>query len=439
VRVKGIECEVGIIGAGVAGLAAAAELTRAGADVCILEAANRIGGRILTIRDPLSPIPIELGAEFVHGRPPEIWELIQSSTLTACEHTTRALHFSKGKLSKDSKIGDSADKVLEAMAKSRRKSDETFEDYLSHSRHSPRAKAWARLQIEGFNAASSDAISIGSLLREADAADEIEGDRVFRILNGYDSVPNTLLERIPNHRSVVRLDSPVQGVEWSPGRVHVEFQSRARTRRILRCDKLIVTVSLGVLQSGAIEFTPEPTHAMKAARRLKFGQVYRVTLRFPNAFWEDREELKAAGFVVSQDKHFFTWWTSHPMQSPLLTAWMAGTAVDRFQNSKKGDVASEACASLGRILKRKIPSPEAAYFHDWRSDPHFLGAYSYVPVTGHGAREALADPVAGTLYFAGEAADIHGRGSTVHGAIASGRRAASFVIGKASGVLGKPC
>jgi len=156
--------------------------------------------------------------------------------------------------------------------------------------------------------------------------------------------------------------------------------------------------------------------------------VYRVTFRFRDPFWEDRRELQRAGFFFSHDPHFFTWWTSHPMQAPLLTGWMAGSAADRFAAPASETVVAEALASLARILGRKIPRPEAVYFHNWQADSFFRGAYSYVPVNATRARETLAKPVSGTLFFAGEAADVEGHGATVHGAMASGRRSARLLL-----------
>jgi monoamine oxidase len=87
-----------------------------------------------------------------------------------------------------------------------------------------------------------------------------------------------------------------------------------------------------------------------------------------------------------------------------------------------------ALESLARILKRKVPEPEAVYFHNWQADPFFRGAYSYVPAGHLAARRALAQPVEETLYVAGEAADLKGHSGTVHGAIASGIRAAERVL-----------
>lgn len=433
---KGMDCEVVIIGAGAAGLTAAVELKRAGVDVRCLEAGNRVGGRIFTVHDPLAPLPIELGAEFVHGRPPEIWDLIRSAGLTAYEHTPDALHVDHGKILKEKPAGEIAGRVLSQLAKSARQTDESLESYLHRSRHPSDVKDWARIHIEGFNAARQELISVASLAQDAEAADRIEGDRTFRILAGYDSLATELLRSIPGYRQTVKLNSVVRQVNWRRGFVEVHYESAfTRQSAKLRCRQAIVTVPLGVLQAvypstGAILFDPEPRGILKAAGSLQFGQVYRVTFRFSDAFWEEHEELKRAGFLVSKDKQFFTWWTTHPVITPLLTGWMAGSAADRFQASDAARIATEALDSLSRVLNQKVPRPEAAYFHNWRTDPFFRGAYSYVPVNGLPAREALAKPVEDTLFFAGEATELNGHGGTVHGAIASGVRAAELVCRK---------
>src|SRR6185369_12806052 len=184
-----MDCDVVIIGAGVAGLAAAGTLARAGKRVRCLEAKSRIGGRILTVHDALSPVPIELGAEFVHGRSPEIWDAIASAGLAAYEHTGHALHIHRGRILKDEEVGKLAGRVIEKATKSHKRKDESFEDFVRRSRQRPEVKDWARRYIEGFNAARTERISIASLQRDAEAAEKIDGDRAFRIMNGYDALP----------------------------------------------------------------------------------------------------------------------------------------------------------------------------------------------------------------------------------------------------------
>jgi len=436
-----MDCDVVIVGAGVAGLAAAAVLKKAGVDVRCLEAGNRLGGRILTLHDPLSPLPIELGAEFIHGRPPEIWDLIRGNSLPAFEHTPKALHLDRGRILKEDEVGDAAGGILEEAAKSAKRQDQSFEEYLRHSPQPAGVKNWARVYVEGFNAARKEEVSTAWLAQDAEAAGKIDGDRSFRLIGGYDSIVTALLRSIPEHESAIQLNVLVKKVLWRAGSAEVRYQSRLDGQAaVLRCREVIVTVPLGVLQAappspGAILFDPEPGGILKAAKALRFGQVYRVTFRFRAAFWEEDEELKNAGFLVSQEKQFFTWWTTHPVLSPLLTGWMAGSAAERFRSAAPGRIAAEALASLSRILHRKIPTPDAMHFHNWRTDPFFRGAYSYVPVNASTARRVLAEPVQGTLFFAGEATELNGHSATVHGAIASGIRAAESLLANRKRIL----
>jgi monoamine oxidase len=415
-----------------AGLAATARLKAAGKNVVCLEATNRVGGRILTVKDPLAPLPIELGAEFVHGLPPQTWDVIRAAGLSAYEHTSHALRIRRGRILNEKRAGEIADHVVSQIGKSARKTDESFEDYLRHSRQPAVAKDWARVYIEGFNAARKELISIASLAKDAIAAEKIDGDRVFKILNGYDSVPISLLRSIPDYRSVVHLNSLVERVNWRRGSVEVHYTSTLDGRKVtLRCRRLIVTVPLGVLQApagsrGAICFDPQPCKALRAVAALQFGHVYRMTFRFETAFWQEDPKLKHAGFLISKDKGFFTWWTTHPIISPMLTGWSAGSAADQFQSLDEHHIAARALGSLARILGRPLPRPEAVYFHNWQTDPFFRDAYSYVPVNALPARKALAVPVEDTLFFAGEATELNGNAGTVHGAIASGIRAAEL-------------
>jgi len=88
----------------------------------------------------------------------------------------------------------------------------------------------------------------------------------------------------------------------------------------------------------------------------------------------------------------------------------------------------EAALEGLRGLFGSIPDPDQAYVHDWQSDPFARGAYSYVRVGGEGARERLAQPLAGTLFFAGEATNVAGEAGTVSGALQTGERAAREVL-----------
>jgi len=429
-------CDIVIIGAGAAGLSAMSDLVHEGRDVMCLEATSRLGGRIFTIHDPLAALPIELGAEFVHGRPPEIGEWIRGAHLPLCEHTIGALHIRDGHVQRQAEAGSIANRILESLAKHHTTRDESFEEYLRRSKHSAETKAWARVHIEGFNAARSELISVASLIRDSNASEKIEGDRIFRLPGGYDSLIAAIVQSIPDHSARVHLNCIVERIRWRRGVVEVQFRSSLDQQHFsIHCQKAIITVSLGVLQAcargaAAIEFEPFPNTIMKAAAALRFGRVYRVTFRFTEAFWEDRDVFKRSGFWISGERRFGTWWTSHPIMSTMLTGWLAGREAEEFQFEHPHQIEAEALAALGRILNRRIPKPEAFHFHNWQTDPFFRGAYSYVPVNAPRARGILSTPVEDTLFFAGEAAERYGHSGTVHGAIASGKRAARLVCGK---------
>lgn len=428
--------DVLIVGAGVAGLAALRELDRAGLQVRCIEAQERVGGRIFTVHDPLSPTPVELGAEFIHGRPPEIWDIVRRAGLTVVERGWNAIQMDDGKLLQDEEIGDAVWQAMSAMeAAASDGPDESFASFIGRAEFPEAVKRRATRYVEGFNAADSEAIGIASLAQDAQAADRIDGDRSFFILNGYDATLLALLDGIGGLEDKLQLNSVVERIEWKPGEAALHVRSAIDGRHeTLRARRVIVTIPLGVLQAepdacGSIRFEPEPVDVLAAARSLAFGQVFRVTLRLHSSFWERCPELSCAGFLFSGQPVFPTWWRQYPVQTPLITGWSAGTAAVPLLGQSRAAVVGRAIESLERISGISPLPVLAAYFHDWHADPFFRGAYSYVPAGKLPARAILAEPVADTLYFAGEATNLNGHGATVHGAIESGMRAARLIIG----------
>jgi monoamine oxidase len=433
--VPGSDVDVVVIGAGAAGLTALRELDRAGHSVLCFEARGRIGGRILTIHDPLSPTPIELGAEFIHGRPPEIWNIIRSGRLTAYDCADKAVHLKNGKPKSGRAPWEEVDRVMNDMKKAAsERDDQTFADFLAGSRYSQDAKRLATSYVEGFNAARQEEISIASLAEDAHAADQIDGDRSFRILNGYESVILHLLNTTGSIATRLRLNSVVERIEWEQGSANIHVRSSVTGAvETVRTRRVVITVPLGVLQMapgvpGSIRFDPEPVELLAAARTLRFGQVFRLVLRFREAFWESNPDISDAGFLFSNEQLFPTWWTTLPVHAPVITGWSAGPHADDLLGQTQAIVTSAGLASLARITgstrEHLNGLLEASYLHDWHGDPFARGAYTYVPAGALAARSKLAGPVAETLFFAGEATNTQGHGGTVHGAIASGMRAA---------------
>src|SRR5262249_9578796 len=158
----------------------------------------------------------------------------------------------------------------------------------------------------------------------------------------------------------------------------------------------------------------------------------RMTFLFDRAHWDDRPETADAAFLFSDEPLFPVWWTGRPLEPRLITGWTAGPKADALLGQPESAVIAHAHETLARLLKTNLPAPHRLWFHDWHADPYARGAYSYVPVGAMAARRKLAEPVADTLYFAGEATDLAGYGGTVHGAIASRRRAVAQILGDAT-------
>lgn len=433
--------DVVVIGAGAAGLVAVRELDRAGVSVLGLEARGRIGGRAFTLHDPMCPVPIELGAEFVHGLPLEIIEEARSSKLAIYDVTRQTVRVdvANRKIHEGDDSSGELDRLFDDMMKSSEdECDLTFSEWLNSTLYSDEVKKRAISFVEGFNAAYKERIGIRSLALDMRASEEIGADRNHRIANGYGAVMQAVLGGVQRSESKLRLNRVVEQITWTPGQATVHARSHATSDlEIVRCRKVIVTIPLGVLQSepdnrGAIRFDPEPTLILQAARKLCFGQVVRVVLRFREAFWESLPQLTDTCFLFSEAPPFPAWWTAAPMMAPIITAWSAGPNAHSLLEQSELQIQDTALASLNRITLRSVPQMrdllEQAYLHKWNDDPFARGAYSYVPAGAMEDRDQLAEPVAETLYFAGEATENTGHGSTVNGAMATGKRAAGQVL-----------
>src|SRR5579859_159427 len=437
------------IGAGVAGLAAAGQLSSAGVEVTLLEGSKRVGGRIFTAHDPETDSPAEMGAEFVHGRPREIFSLAKKDKLQLIEADGAEWRIEEGRLQHPHGFFSEVDKVLRQMK--RRKQDWSFQEFLQECCPTPSQEArkkWAAAYIEGFNAARIDEISVNSLLRERRAEEKIHGDSAFRIEGGYQKLVHSLCSRLDPRRVELLTGRIVTAIRWRKGEVSVDtMAAQTQTPETLTARAAIVTLPLGVLQAGAdepgyVRFDPPlPEKVRQAAGLLRMGQVVRITLCFRESFWESlpirrQSALKDLSFLFSSDPVFPTWWSRMPERVPVLTGWSPGDRSAPLWRKPASFICTEALAALGRLLGIEVSFLEerlaSFYTHDWHSDPFARGAYSYGAVGGENAQRLLSQPVQHTLFFAGEATEYEGHHGTVHGAMATGYRAARQTIGKLS-------
>ena len=287
-----LNCEVLIIGAGIAGLTAFNELSRQGVHVLCVEARGRIGGRILTIENPYSPLPIELGPEFIHGLPPEIWQLVRPAKLAVYDCEERSAHMRDGKADGHSDAWEQLDQITDEMKRvAATGADPSFLEFMEGLRQPQSVKNVATSYVEGFNAAHKERISVASLAQDAEAAEMIDGDRSFRIASGYKAVPEFLIETSPESDSQLRLNTVVSSVHWRPGHARVEAHSTLTdTTFQIESHRVIITVPVGVLKAGedelgAIVFNPVPIKFRNALESLEFGHVTRLVFQFKQAWW----------------------------------------------------------------------------------------------------------------------------------------------------------
>jgi len=416
-----------IIGAGAAGLAAAKILSEHGIPVTILEARDRPGGRIQTILSRRGQIPIELGAEFIHGARNHTWKLLRAAKLATHEVPDRHWLARNRKPHENKKFWDALGEVMERI--DLKKTDRDFLTFVNRTRNlKPSAKWLATEYVEGFHAAPAAAISIRALAKSEAAAEQTEGTRQFRVSSGYSKLTAWLVQGVERANVSVQYDTVVTNIDWQKGAVDITTQT-ADGARIFAGSHALVTVPLGVLKGSgpaAIHFNPVVKQKEQAVQALEMGEVIKITLQFRSRFWP----VANFGFVHSDNEFFPTWWADE--RGDLLTGWSGGPRAKFLAIQKNHSIIEHAIRALSSIfdveVRRIRDLLTDTYLHNWSTDPFTLGAYSFTPVGQTGAPAQIAKPVKNTLFFAGEATDSQGEQGTVHGAIASGQRAAFAIL-----------
>lgn len=436
---ESLSFDVLILGAGAAGLAAATELAEAGRSALVLEARDRIGGRCWSHQAPGLPVPIELGAEFIHGRPAATISLLRKAGMAAVDAPRNPWMVRRGKLEpRDNFFAE----IQAAMRKPRllEKGDASFDAFLARELRpsiSENALAFARMLVEGYDAADPARASARAIVEEW--TNEGAGTLLSRPLGGYGALLAFLADGLAGSKVEIRLQTIVRVVRWQGGMVEMEGTSLGKAFHAA-ASRAIITLPLGVLQlppgaPGAVRFTPALKEKKAALKGLAAGPVIKVALRFRSAFWEalDKGRYRDATFFHSPRAVFRTFWTALPVRVPLLIAWSGGPNAARLSGAATPDIVRQALASLQSVFGKRARSGAqltAAHLHDWQQDPFARGAYGYVTVGGDRAQEALAASLKETLYFAGEATDLEGEAGTVAGALQSGRRAARELMAK---------
>ncbi|HZC44377.1 MAG TPA: NAD(P)/FAD-dependent oxidoreductase [Acidobacteriaceae bacterium] len=423
-----------VLGAGIAGLTAARELVKAGLLVQVVEARNRVGGRILSHKSGQEII--ELGAEFIHGKPAILWNLIEEAGLETYELGGKRFCYQENALQECGKDFGHDFEWLEAL-KGWHREDCSFAEYLDTA-HVPQASRQRLIGfVEGFNAADADVIGVAALAKQQEVEDATEGDRMFHVRGGYAQVPEFLAQQIRKLGATIALDTRAIAIRWKQGSVEVDCLCNGNAVNY-RAASVVIALPLGVLQSGALQLSPSPAQAIRLLSQICVGHARRMVLLFRSRFWTDigmrsgNRGLNELSFLHAANELFPVWWTKFPERSSALVAWTGGPRADAIARRTCEDLEGEAIRELANIfavehaqLRSLLAETQS---HNWQQDPLALGSYSYLPAGAIHVPDALSEPIESTLFFAGEHTDTTGNWGTVHGAMESGRRAANQIL-----------
>lgn len=375
--------DVAVIGAGVTGLSAARNLADHGLSVVVLEARDRIGGQLYTDHS-FSSVPVELGAGLIHGREAHTWELVAE----AGAETVRM------------RAGEGVSAPIPTPGAPR--ADEDAAAYLR--RMGVPEDRWPPVAIDNESLERWSAV----WMHEYGIFDwwSVPRDN-FRVVGGYDGLLPPL-----SHGLDVRLEHAVRRVRWSGRGVELRVAAPEGDLAV-RADRCVVTLPIGVLKAGDVAFEPAlPSGHRDAVEALDRTDALKLVYEFDRAVFPADED--ALGW--DEDTGFVFWCLSR--NSPeVVVAWAAGEPARELLELPLDERFDAGLAALSEALGERPPAPVARTTHDWAADEFSRGAYLFVPPGAHDAPDALARPLEGVLYFAGEPTTGE---NTVDGAYASG-------------------
>jgi monoamine oxidase len=436
------ERDVAVIGAGIAGLACAQRLQEAGLDFVVLEAADRIGGRIQTNYALGGGRPLEIGALMIHGKRviTHVWLRELGMHARPLPTTRRARFWRSGRIERLPLPGNLLHRTIGlrafyqgAFTLPRRfvsydGPDLTLAEWLNQQTALPGAKLLIHLLYAHAAAADADAIGVRGPAEESALADEEFGYANFQVVEGYDALVS---RRAASLADRIRLETRVTAIRSSGRGARIETINRSGEEAALRAKRVVVTLPLGVLKSEAVTFDPPlPERKRAAIRAIAFGDAMVVLLRLRGDNLAERLGdfgLLWGGGPTSFHRPYVA--ARHPPS--VLDGFVVGRAARERATLSEREVADLTLGDLEAILPPSVHVGRVDGFacSRWPVHPFTRGGYSFLPP---GAsledRKDLAEPVDGVLFFAGEATHTHGEAATIHGAIETGYRAAAELV-----------
>ncbi len=414
-----------IIGAGAAGLLAAKTLAAAGKKVTVLEGRNRLGGRIHTLY-PGTPAKTELGAEFVHGNLPVTLGLLKEAGISQHVYTPQMWRYQNGRFRPEEEQTEGWEQLIGQL--NTLKEDTPIGDFMQTFFPGGKYAALTKSVLQfvaGYDTADPAKASAFALRNEWESEDE---DAQHYIPGGYQALIDYLAGECTAHGSDLQLNSIVNRIYWEPDSINAITDSGTG----YQAEKLVIALPLGVLQANKVAFNPALPAHINAFNHIGFGAIIKVLLRFDQPFWEDEKYggIKPHSYLFSNEQ-IPTWWTQG-QGNALFTGWLGGNAALSLKDAAADELLAVALQSLVNLFKMGIAELKAklvtAHIANWTADPLTLGSYAYDMPASNQARKLLMQPVADTLYFAGEYLYDGPAMGTVEAALDSGLKAAEMVL-----------
>jgi monoamine oxidase len=420
------EAEVLVLGAGISGLAAARTLADKGVSVILLEARNRIGGRMWT--DTSLGLPLDLGASWIHGvKGNPITALAKQfgvETVVTDYDNGILYNFDGRELSEDDykEVEDLFESIYGEVAQMQDDTDtdmplqQAFDEVISQMDLSTEELHRLDFYIQGQFALELGADPDNLSLWEWDQDEEFGGDDVV-FPQGYNQIADGLAKGLD-----IRLGVKVTHISYGADGVDVETSSGTFSGK-----KAIVTFPLGVLKQAVVKFDPPlPESKQSAIDRLDMGVLNKVYLKFSEVFWD--EEFEGIAYLGEETGEWCDWLNFVPyINEPVLMAFHGGAKGYAIEELSDDAIIAGAMKTLRVIYGESIPEPDGYLITRWGRDPFAFGSYSHIPPFASGEDyDTLFEPVDDVLYFAGEATSRE-YPATVHGAYLSGVAAADEI------------